>query len=164
MLIFISSVILGSSILFFLINQPLRIGLRLLLLSTFVSIFLGIVVSRWMGYVLFLVYVGGLLVIFGYIAVCSPNVLYRRNLIIRTMSFASAFLFIAFVFIYRLSEFTIRGGREVHLVEFYGGVCNYLYSYNRVSVILFLGLVLLLTLLGVVKVCYFFNGPLRPFI
>lgn len=163
-LIFISSIILGSSILFFLMNQPLSIGLRLLLLSIFVSIFLGIVVSRWIGYVLFLVYVGGLLVIFGYIAVCSPNVLYSRNLIIRSIGFASALLFIVFVFIYGLNEFIVRGGREVYRVEIYGGACTHLYAYRRISIILFLGLVLLLTLLAVVKVCYFFRGPLRPFI
>lgn len=48
--------------------------------------------------------------------------------------------------------------------DVYGGLCTQLYSYNGIVIVISLGLILLLALLGVVKICYFFSGPLRPFL
>lgn len=55
------------------LSQPLALGVVVLLFRLFSCVIVGLCVSSWYGYVLFLVYVGGLLVIFAYVAALVPN-------------------------------------------------------------------------------------------
>lgn len=71
MFLFISPVILG---LFLFISQPLLLVV-LLVMQTIPIILVGIVCSesRWLSYITFLIYLGGLLIIFIYISALVPN-------------------------------------------------------------------------------------------
>lgn len=53
--------------------QPLRLGLCIIVLTGISCLLVGVVISSWYGYVLFLVYVGGLLVMFAYVSALAPN-------------------------------------------------------------------------------------------
>lgn len=56
-----------------LIGHPLSLGLIILLVSTSASFLITKYYFYWFGYSLFLVFVGGLLVIFSYVAALAPN-------------------------------------------------------------------------------------------
>lgn len=58
---------------FILVGNPIIIGILLLALSFLIVVQIGFLISSWYAYILFLVYVGGLLVIFIYICIISRN-------------------------------------------------------------------------------------------
>nr|YP_009408798.1 NADH dehydrogenase subunit 6 [Deroceras reticulatum]ASL05733.1 NADH dehydrogenase subunit 6 [Deroceras reticulatum] len=66
MLTFVSSM-------FMLVGNPMMIGVLLLILSLFMVGQIGYIIGSWYAYILFLVYVGGLLVMFIYICMISSN-------------------------------------------------------------------------------------------
>merc|ERR1711976_644423 len=67
---------LSRVFLFPLINQPLRLGLAIMVSTILICLLTGMFLSSWYGFILFLIYVGGLLVIFAYVATLSPNTLF----------------------------------------------------------------------------------------
>merc|ERR1712150_470532 len=103
---------------------------------------------RWYGFSLFLIYVGGLLVMFGYVISIIPNFyLYK-------FKFLGVFLFrICLSFFFSFKFF---------LVDFVKETGNFLYSSQGFCVLIGLGFVLFLRLVCVVKICYFRKGSLRP--
>lgn len=58
-----------------LISHPLVLGLGVLGVASVVSVFICKLIISWFGYSLFLVYVGGVLVMFSYVVVLSPNLI-----------------------------------------------------------------------------------------
>lgn len=65
-----------TSIIFFFptLSSPLSIGLCLLLLTLFIALTAGLMYAKlWLSYILVLVFLGGLLVIFIYVALVASN-------------------------------------------------------------------------------------------
>jgi NADH-ubiquinone oxidoreductase chain 6 len=149
--------------LFPLIIQPLRLGLAIILSTIFLCILVAIYLSSWYGYILFLIYVGGLLVMFAYVAALSPNTLFARPgpflLLLRTQVVVPVILFNSiFLDINDLSFFV--GQRELITNTKILGV--ELVSPTFISVLLGLGIILFINLVVVVKICYYQHGTLRP--
>ncbi|CAJ1129313.1 Hypothetical predicted protein (mitochondrion) [Octopus vulgaris] len=69
---------LGFSVvsLLIILIQPLSLGFMIMLVSIFMSILISFFIYSWYGYMLFLVYVGGLLVMFMYIISLIPNLIF----------------------------------------------------------------------------------------
>lgn len=138
-------------------SRPLFLGIIILLSAVVFGVIGGIYLgSFWFSYILILVYVGGLIVLFIYVASLAANEL----MYFYKISFALGMRFIV----------GVGGGqiginfydREIILVnkldysglyEIYGGANYFL--------ILFLGGYLLLTLMGTVKIMQLHRGPLR---
>nr|YP_009417601.1 NADH dehydrogenase subunit 6 [Steromphala umbilicaris]AQD17685.1 NADH dehydrogenase subunit 6 [Steromphala umbilicaris]AQD17698.1 NADH dehydrogenase subunit 6 [Steromphala umbilicaris] len=141
--------------------QPLSLGLCVMSLSIGLCVLLGLVGSSWYGYVLFLVYVGGLLVMFAYVSALAPNNFFS--------SIKSVFGFVLMFVIGCVMVSTL------YFVDsgFISGLVSFTENKNVVSsgmmiigassmcLVIVLGSVLLLNLLAVVKVCYYQQGPLR---
>nr|YP_009648862.1 NADH dehydrogenase subunit 6 [Notospermus geniculatus]QCZ36412.1 NADH dehydrogenase subunit 6 [Notospermus geniculatus] len=127
------------------------VGLVVLIFTVAVGVsgLVGVCGHVWYGFSLFLIYVGSLLVMFGYVVAMAPNFLFKRQ---------SVSLFVFFGF---LVGFFVPVKTEV--LEGAGDVGGFLYSLGGYFVLVGLGLVLLFTLVCVVKVCYFSKGSLRPF-
>lgn len=146
-----------------LIRHPLSLGLVILLVSTSASLLLAKYYFYWFGYSLFLVFVGGLLVIFSYVAALAPN-LKTANL----KYFLIVFLFFSCLGFFM--EFLVEKpfssvfwswdlvGSSVEITSISG-----LLSSRNVVLIIFLLVMLLLTMVIVVKICLYGGGPLRPF-
>nr|YP_010735483.1 NADH dehydrogenase subunit 6 [Ambigolimax valentianus]WEI33074.1 NADH dehydrogenase subunit 6 [Ambigolimax valentianus] len=68
-------VVLLSSLIsmFVLVSSPMGVGVLLFMLSLLMAVKMGMMISSWYAYMLFLVYVGGLLVMFIYICMISSN-------------------------------------------------------------------------------------------
>nr|ARI50089.1 NADH dehydrogenase subunit 6 [Cittarium pica] len=141
--------------------QPLSLGLCIMVFSALSCVLLGLVSSSWYAYILFLVYVGGLLVMFAYVSALAPNNFFSSTksifsgvgffLLILGMLWALSVPDISF-----LSSSSMLSTNK--LIASSGSV---IVSPSSISVMIVLGVILLINLLAVVKVCYYQQGPLR---
>lgn len=147
-----------------LIAQPLRLGLSIMISTLLICTLTAILLSSWYGYILFLIYVGGLLVIFAYVSALSPNVLFSS---IGALVFFSilSILLIGVIYFYIFSDISILSYSDIFSqikrLKIYG---SQLVSPHTTSVLIGLGVILLVNLVVVVKICYYQQAPLRPFI
>nr|YP_010131058.1 NADH dehydrogenase subunit 6 [Haliotis ovina]QPZ53799.1 NADH dehydrogenase subunit 6 [Haliotis ovina]UFI48613.1 NADH dehydrogenase subunit 6 [Haliotis ovina]UFI48619.1 NADH dehydrogenase subunit 6 [Haliotis ovina] len=143
------------------LSQPLALGVVVLLFSLFSCMMVGVCVSSWYGYVLFLVYVGGLLVMFAYVAALVPNSVFLGFWVFFGF-FCGLMLSIGLYLLLYVQDYKVVawvgdfGGEKFLFSSGFG-----LVSSSGVSVMVTLGVVLLINLLAVVKVCYYQQGPLR---
>lgn len=155
-MLFLQSVLFSLLVLIPIIVQPLRIGLVIILISVILRGLVGLIFVSWFGFLLFLIYVGGLLVIFAYVIVLIPNsYFFSKNIVIY---FLLTFLTIIIIFYIRYN-FLFVNNRGLIIQD----SAQLLVSDYSCVVYLFLALVLFFALVVVVKVCYFHGGPLRPF-
>nr|WIW39652.1 NADH dehydrogenase subunit 6 [Bathymodiolus septemdierum]WIW40497.1 NADH dehydrogenase subunit 6 [Bathymodiolus septemdierum]WIW40744.1 NADH dehydrogenase subunit 6 [Bathymodiolus septemdierum]WIW40796.1 NADH dehydrogenase subunit 6 [Bathymodiolus septemdierum]WIW40965.1 NADH dehydrogenase subunit 6 [Bathymodiolus septemdierum] len=79
------------------ISEPLFMGLSLFAVSFAISVLLGLEMSSLVGYFVFLIYIGGLMVLFGYVLSIFPNqrfgapVLFVKLLLVVLVGFVVAF-------------------------------------------------------------------------
>jgi len=145
-----------------LILQPLRLGLCIILLTSSLCLFSSLFTTSWYSYILFLVFVGGLLVIFAYVAVLAPNTFFLNT---------KPILWILTVFllslIYIITTFSNNPSTIIHpsiqaspFSESKRTGAELIFI-NSTSIIIILGIILLIALLAVIKICYYQQGPLR---
>nr|YP_010890365.1 NADH dehydrogenase subunit 6 [Stenothyra glabra]USN91683.1 NADH dehydrogenase subunit 6 [Stenothyra glabra] len=152
-----------SVIMFPLMAQPLSLGLSIMIATLFLCMSSAMMLSSWYAYILFLIYVGGLLVMFAYVAALSPNMLFS------SMSAGLFFCLLVvpvMVIIYNYNfvdssklEF-LNSWLEIKKFKIYGVE---LASPYYISILVSLGLILLINLVVVVKICYYQHASLRPF-
>nr|ADB93490.1 NADH dehydrogenase subunit 6 [Potamopyrgus antipodarum]ADB93594.1 NADH dehydrogenase subunit 6 [Potamopyrgus antipodarum]ADB93607.1 NADH dehydrogenase subunit 6 [Potamopyrgus antipodarum]AVY52135.1 NADH dehydrogenase subunit 6 [Potamopyrgus antipodarum] len=154
---------LCSSLMFPLMTQPLSLGLSIMISTLFMCMLCAMLISSWYAYILFLIYVGGLLVMFAYVAALSPNVLF---------SSMNAIIFFLLVFIPTTLIFFNYHFVDVSLLETFNfwAESKKLKSYGielvspyYISILVALGTILLLNLIVVVKICFYQRSSLRPF-
>lgn len=75
-LLFLLALALTVRVIIPIFQQPIPSGITLLLLALLRTVFLGFTVRSWYGYLLFLIYVRGILVAFGYVCAITPNTLF----------------------------------------------------------------------------------------
>lgn len=157
------SITISSLFLLPLISQPLSLGMIIILSTLIICITSAITVSSWYAYILFLIYVGGLLVIFAYVAALSPNILFGSG---RPLIFFIVILLFFLVFFYRnmfidLSPLTFHNElRKFKFLKIYG---SEIVSPQIISILIGLAVILLINLVVVVKICYYTHASLRPF-
>nr|ARI50076.1 NADH dehydrogenase subunit 6 [Tectus virgatus] len=161
------SVVVISSMCFSLVflmpmmSQPLSLGLCIMALSSFSCILLGVLVSSWYGYILFLIYVGGLLVMFAYVSALAPNNFFSGAKVLFT-SFITFILISGILVAITVPASSLLAWQHatpaIKVLSSFGGV---IVSPSSISLMILMGTVLLINLLAVVKVCYYQQGPLR---
>lgn len=157
LMLFMKSFLFSILVLIPVLVQPLRLGLAVMAVSVILSGIIGFMFVSWFGFLLFLIYVGGLLVMFAYVVVLIPNNNFfpKKGFLYFLFSFfmfSVCFSFVRVVFP-NIERYLIIQDAASLLVSDYSSI-----------VFLFLALILFFALLVVVKVCYFHGGPLRPFL
>ncbi len=149
---FIRMIIISISLALLNSYTPLALGFWVIMLSLRISLAVAINLFSWFGFIVFLIYVGGMLVIFSYFVAIQPNQQFEIS-----VSLFSVFLTL---FILRVVVFQ---GPITH--SWISGLywLRAMISFTNLSVLVLLGLVLFLALLVVVKVSSLYLGPLRPF-
>nr|YP_010891520.1 NADH dehydrogenase subunit 6 [Alviniconcha adamantis]WJK73043.1 NADH dehydrogenase subunit 6 [Alviniconcha adamantis] len=154
---------LSSSLMFPLMAQPLSLGLTIMISTLLMCMLSATFLSAWYAYILFLIYVGGLLVMFAYVAALSPNVLFGG---------ASAlifFLVMTIIFSYILHFYPFTDYSETVSYKDFCSNKNLkshgieLVSPSSISILIGLGMILLINLVAVVKISYYQHSSLRPF-
>lgn len=157
------SITLSSLLLLPLIIQPLRLGLVIIISTLLICFIRAIILSSWYGYILFLIYVGGLLVIFAYVAALSPNVLFGKGtpmLFFFVMIFPLSITFYFLPLIDVSSIGYLRIFSEIKVLKIYG---IEIVAPQMISILIGLATILLINLIVVVKICYYQQASLRPF-
>nr|YP_003204726.1 NADH dehydrogenase subunit 6 [Bivetiella cancellata]ACF04820.1 NADH dehydrogenase subunit 6 [Bivetiella cancellata] len=144
--------------------QPLTLSLVIKILTLLMCMISGMLLSSWYGYILFLIYVGGLLVMFAYVAALCPNILFGSTIPL-------IFGFFLFWFLLELTCFYIHS-LMLHwlltMVIMENLKCLKhlelkMVSPQMISILIGLGVILLINLVVVVKNCYYEAASLRPF-
>nr|WVH13756.1 NADH dehydrogenase subunit 6 [Anopheles plumbeus] len=167
----IMSTSLIMSFIFMQMKHPLSMGLMLLIQTFLTCLLTGIYVKTfWFSYMLFLIFLGGMLILFIYVTSLSSNEMF-------SMSFKLSILMIMIILTLNLIFFiTDKTLIEQFITNTESSKISYMYTlinenslslnkmYNFPSNLITLMLInyLFLTLLVVVKITKKFYGPLRP--
>nr|ANZ03397.1 NADH dehydrogenase subunit 6 [Georissa bangueyensis] len=157
----ILSLLISSIFLLPTMKQPMSLGLTIMMITFFISILLAFIFSSWYGYLLFLIYIGGLLVMFIYVSALIPNILFYYSPYFFSLIPINIFMVILFIYKKSLpfSEMTLTQNSNLISISKTGISLTHLSSIN---LFIILSLILFLVLLAVVKICRSSQGPLRP--
>jgi len=135
--------------------SPLAIGSTILLIALGTSRFFALGSSSWLAFLIFLIYVSGILVIFSYFLALTPN---HPSIFMGyyQLSVCSARLIILISYSY--SDIWISESEsQLPITEF-------IYLPSNCVILIFLTILLLITIIVVVKICQRSKGPMRAFI
>nr|YP_010713115.1 NADH dehydrogenase subunit 6 [Oscinella pusilla]WDA93981.1 NADH dehydrogenase subunit 6 [Oscinella pusilla] len=160
-----------NSILFIQMNHPLAMGLLLMFQTIFISIITGLITKTfWFSYILFLIFLGGMLVLFIYITSLASNEMFSMS--IKSFIFSTSFFFTFMIMIYFLMDNSMLNmnmlNEEMNSIDnnnlFYTEnslSLNKLYNMPTNYITILLMNYLLITLIAIVKITKLFYGPLR---
>nr|YP_010284002.1 NADH dehydrogenase subunit 6 [Conopomorpha sinensis]UIF93867.1 NADH dehydrogenase subunit 6 [Conopomorpha sinensis] len=172
MKIFIMYLITLISLLMYFLNHPLSMGLMILIQTLLLCLISGMMINTyWFSYILFLTFMGGLLVLFIYVSSITSNELFFKSYymilyffimimssIIMYMYMKSNLKWMNFSFNYEMNEkyymfYFFNNENKINLTK--------LYNNQTFMLMMILIIYLFITLVAVVKITNIFYGPLR---
>nr|YP_002587083.1 NADH dehydrogenase subunit 6 [Penaeus stylirostris]ACA47128.1 NADH dehydrogenase subunit 6 [Penaeus stylirostris] len=166
LIIMLSPLIIISSVIFTRLLHPLAMGIMLLFQTIMICVTAGLSMnSFWFSYILFLIFLGAMLVLFIYVASLASNESFSfSGSLFLTASFIT-FAGLMMVFVDPLLLNTPMSIQQSSLTNNHltstQFLLNSIYNYTTMNLTLFIVLYLLLTLIVVVKITNTFFGPLR---
>nr|QXU57659.1 NADH dehydrogenase subunit 6 [Cherax parvus] len=168
MLYFMIPSIISVAILFTTLTHPLSMGLTLLTQTILICIMSGLFnPTFWFSYILFLIFLGGMLILFIYISSLASNEPFKMRLSSTLMVSSTFPLGASLVFLdpmlltskfYNSSEFLLLDNK---INPIYLSIST-IYSSPQTPLTIFMISYLLLTLIVVVKIINITSSPLRP--
>nr|UPU95844.1 NADH dehydrogenase subunit 6 [Parachronistis sp.] len=169
--LFLSITLMFMSLMMYFFNHPLSMGLMILMQTLLICILSGMLISTyWFSYILFLTFLGGLLVLFIYVSSIASNELFNFPL---KMKFLFIFMLILSFFfsILYMNLNWLNFNNKIDMEKFFNfylffnneNKINLTKLYNNQTFFLMLILIiyLFITLIAVVKITNIFFGPLR---
>nr|YP_010693851.1 NADH dehydrogenase subunit 6 [Tachina punctocincta]WCD42081.1 NADH dehydrogenase subunit 6 [Tachina punctocincta] len=158
------------NLIFLNMKHPLAMGLILLIQTTLISLTSGLLSKTfWFSYILFLVFIGGMLVLFIYVTSLASNEMF--SLSIKLMMISLLIIFIMMTSMYFMDKNLLMQYKNLEMNSIYNMnsyimenslSLNKLYNYPTNIMTILLMNYLLITLIAVVKITKLFKGPLRP--
>lgn len=143
------------------IESILPLGGLLLFLTLLMTTFVGHITNSWFAFILFLVYVTGLLVLFGYMMAIRPNTRYNhKNSVKFIIAILIIFILRTIIIIGQLNP-TIKNGKSIK--EFEIKVID-IFSFPNIPVYWLIGFILLIALIIAVIISYKRAKPLRSYL
>lgn len=140
-------------------------GLNLLTQTIIISFSAGLnTYSFWFSYILFLIFLGGILVLFIYVASLASNEIFMPSLILTF--FTSIFIILLFLLFYLLDPVLISSSSYLPNSTIYNlpsttYITSWIFNTPSILFTIFIISYLLLTLLVVIKIINLYKGPLR---
>nr|YP_009528506.1 NADH dehydrogenase subunit 6 [Adelpha iphiclus]AYN60506.1 NADH dehydrogenase subunit 6 [Adelpha iphiclus] len=170
---FFSLMLISISILLYFINHPLAMGL-LILIQTFLTCLLSgmLINTYWFSYILFLVFLGGLLVLFIYVSSVAANEMFKIHIMFK---FIFYYIFIIFIFsiLFKNNLIWMNFSFNDEMINFFNSNLFFnneynfnlskLYNKQNYFMMIMLIIYLFITLIAIVKITNIFFGPLRSF-
>nr|YP_009927028.1 NADH dehydrogenase subunit 6 [Kallimoides rumia]QNL34329.1 NADH dehydrogenase subunit 6 [Kallimoides rumia]USF18077.1 NADH dehydrogenase subunit 6 [Kallimoides rumia] len=167
---FLSLSMIFLSMFMFFLNHPFSMGLMILIQTLLLCILASMMINTyWFSYILFLIFLGGLLVLFIYVSSIASNELFK-------ISFFNKNFFIYFMFLFIISfmnknnlfwmnfSFNDEMNNFFNLL-FFNNEFNFnlskLYNEQNYLLTLIMIIYLFITLIVIVKITNIFFGPLR---
>lgn len=134
-------------------KNPLSLLLLIVLIRLTVAAIFRIAISSWYSFLIFLIYVSGILVIFAYFAAITPN---------QSIDIKSTLLNILYV---SIPIFSFTAIKTVNFPKFDEKQIQItkIYELENGFTLIFITLLLLFTIIVIVKLTKHCQGPLRPF-
>nr|YP_003162730.1 NADH dehydrogenase subunit 6 [Neopanorpa pulchra]ACH87055.1 NADH dehydrogenase subunit 6 [Neopanorpa pulchra]AFU51398.1 NADH dehydrogenase subunit 6 [Neopanorpa pulchra] len=159
------------SFIFTQMKHPLAMGLILLIQTLIICLTMGLITKTfWFSYILFLVFLGGMLVLFIYMTSLASNEMFSLSFKL-IFSFLMFFLMIMFIsllldknlILSTFFNFDMNNFMESFMLKTNENSLNLTKLYNQPTSMITLMLInyLLLTLIVIVKITNIFYGPLR---
>nr|QNE85385.1 NADH dehydrogenase subunit 6 [Platypalpus agilis] len=168
---FMSFLILISSFIFIQMSHPLSMGLMLLMQTMLICVITGLMTKTfWFSYILFLIFLGGMLVLFIYVTSLASNemfsfsmTLFSLSMFILLLSISTIYLLDKTLFIYFIPNNEMTMLNEMSsLIKENSITLNKLYNFPTNLITILLIIYLFITLVAIVKITNIFYGPLRP--
>nr|YP_010362094.1 NADH dehydrogenase subunit 6 [Chalcophora japonica]UNQ87654.1 NADH dehydrogenase subunit 6 [Chalcophora japonica] len=154
------------SILFLTSNHPLTMGFILLMQTAFISMITGMMnINFWYSYILFLIMVGGMLVLFVYMTSVASNEMFKfSNKTFASIIAASVMFMLTYITLDKFFPYSKMKGNDLITVD---NSTNWIISLSKYlnfptnAILTFLIIYLFVTLIAVVKITEVSHGPLR---
>nr|QUS53951.1 NADH dehydrogenase subunit 6 [Solenocera melantho] len=162
----LSPIIIISSFVFTRLLHPLAMGLSLLTQTIMICVTAGLSSkSFWFSYILFIIFLGAMLVLFIYVASLASNEAFSFSgtlslFIISTIAISLILLFMDPLMM-NFSSNISQSSSQANVYTSAPGLLSIIYNNTTMNLTLFVVLYLLLTLIVVVKITNTFFGPLR---
>lgn len=131
--------------------SPIILGINILVTSLVLASLYALTLRAWYSFLIFLIYTGGILVIFAYFTAISPN----QHINFSNIGYSISITIITLnILIWRYPSIAIRSGFQT----------TSLYQTGYAAILILIVIFLLVTILIIVKVASMSKGPLRPFI
>nr|AOY39105.1 NADH dehydrogenase subunit 6 [Trechoblemus micros] len=159
------------TMMFLFMNHPLSLGLILLIQTILISLMTGFYsLSYWFSYILFLIMIGGMLVLFIYMTSLASNEMF--NFSMKMMIMFLMFMFSMMIMMLIMDMMMLNPMfKNNNMMEFLNKNLYYknnnllsfnmIYNYPNYQITILLINYLFLTLIAVVKITSIKNGPLR---
>nr|YP_010326983.1 NADH dehydrogenase subunit 6 [Eucarta virgo]UNP54230.1 NADH dehydrogenase subunit 6 [Eucarta virgo] len=169
-LIFSSMLIMISFIMLFL-NNPLSMGLMILMQTLLTCLLSGMIIKTyWFSYILFITFLGGLLVLFIYVSSVASNELFMNMFNLKKFLFFFFICILLIMYIYFNNIYWLNFSINSDMDNFFNMFffnnenkinLNKLYNNQTFLIMMMLVIYLFITLIAVVKITNIFYGPLR---
>nr|AYN50396.1 NADH dehydrogenase subunit 6 [Laparocerus freyi] len=154
------------SLIFIFLNHPLSMGFILLSQTILISIITGMMnLNFWFSYILFLIMIGGMLVLFIYMTSIASNEKFKfSNKITFIISLTLIMMTMIFLMdnFFTLTEMNNLDSMNLNSLNINLSMNKYLNKPSMLTMILLMNY-LLLTLIAIVKITQSKMGPLRPY-
>nr|YP_009745942.1 NADH dehydrogenase subunit 6 [Trichosia lengersdorfi]QIH95800.1 NADH dehydrogenase subunit 6 [Trichosia lengersdorfi] len=165
---FLNMMLIMLTALFTQLNHPLSMGFLLLIQTLMICIYTGLIhESFWFSYILFLIFLGGLLILFIYITSLASNEMFYMSMKLMLIFISLFILFMMISTLIDKIQSPTMFNQELIQFNYYNEfketsfIINKLYNYPTNLVTLMLINYLFFTLIVIVKITNFFYGPLR---
>nr|YP_002640533.2 NADH dehydrogenase subunit 6 [Aspidytes niobe] len=161
----------SMSIIFMFLNHPISMGLILLIQTILICLITGMFsYSYWFSYILFLIMLGGMLVLFLYMTSLASNEMFNfsKNIMIMLMMMIMMMIFMKLILDYSMINTLFKNSSMIEMfnnLKFYKNEnmnsLNKIYNYPNYLITIMIINYLFLTLIAVVKITNINYGPLR---
>nr|YP_010586938.1 NADH dehydrogenase subunit 6 [Asychis amphiglyptus]UZZ45806.1 NADH dehydrogenase subunit 6 [Asychis amphiglyptus] len=147
--------IMSMTIAMALATTPLMLGIWVLIMAFMVASIVCLPLTSWLSFIIFLIYIGGLLVMFAYFIAIDPN---------KKLNFMAPIILpmIIMASIYALAS-KMSLSPTLMFSSTNAPAFASLYMMNNIPILILLTLILLLAMVVVVNIANPTEGPLRPF-
>nr|QVT11074.1 NADH dehydrogenase subunit 6 [Psilogramma menephron] len=169
----ISMIMITLSFMMYFLNHPLSMGLMILTQTMLMCLLSGMMIKTyWFSYILFLTFLGGLLVLFIYVSSIASNEMFNFsfNMKMIILSLLLLLIFMQMIFIKNLNWMNLSNNSEMDMffnMFWFNNEnkinMNKLYNNKSSMLMLLLIIYLFITLIAIVKITNIFYGPLRTF-
>nr|ALO70701.1 NADH deshydrogenase subunit 6 [Medon apicalis] len=150
------------SMMFFLMNHPLSMGMILLSQTIMTSLISGMLyMNFWFSYILFLIMIGGMLVLFIYMTSIASNEIFKFSM--KIMIMMSMLMMLTMFMIYYMDIFnnTYLNLNNTMIENYMNLSLNKFINYPSNFILFLMIIYLFITLIAVVKITNMNSGPLR---
>nr|YP_010121900.1 NADH dehydrogenase subunit 6 [Necrodes littoralis]QRF92667.1 NADH dehydrogenase subunit 6 [Necrodes littoralis] len=147
---------------FIFMSHPLSMGLILLSQTILIALISGIIsMNFWFSYILFLIMIGGMLVLFIYMTSVASNEKFKFSILITIMNLSIMILFLPLNFIDNMLIYANNLNMENIMNEEIFLSLSKFFNYPSSIILMMMIIYLFITLIAVVKITNISYGPLR---